>query len=88
MISHAYTGSPMSSLVPNLRMQPDCAGKASLPPACLAIFPYRLQNSLYALLPYLYVLNCPFARRFGQRVHSLPMMVCCRLSATTERLVL
>ena len=88
MISHANPGSPMSSLVPNLRMQPDCAGKASLPPACLLSLPYPLQTFPIALLPCSYVLNCPFPRRFDERARSLPVMVCCRLSTTTERLVL
>ena len=44
MVLHAYSGSTMSSLVPGIRVQPDCAGKASLPPACLLNSPNDCEN--------------------------------------------
>ena len=47
MVLHAYSGSSMSLLVPSIRMQPDCAGKASLPPACLLSFLTTAESSLY-----------------------------------------
>ena len=88
MVLHAYSGTTMSSLVPNIRVQPDCAGKASLPPCMSAIFPVRLQKSLSYHIAMSLRPQVSVRQKVGQRAHSLHMPVCCRLSTTTKRLVL
>ena len=77
----------MSPLAPSIRFQPECAGKASLPPACLLSSPCNCKTFCipFCNVPVSYN---PFAWRFGQQAYSLPMTVSCRLSKTAKRLFL